>query len=593
MEAEEVGMDTQEKLSGFIFMCNRMTKPECYRFRVFGLPAGRKEVVEKIHPGTYLFLFDTDVKLLYGIYTATSTGKLKMEPLAFGGKFPAQVKFKIHKDCLPLPENQFKHAIQDNYQKNSNKFSPELNIRQVRSLLEMFRPLHLLSTAAPTHSVLNNTYPPSTSPLPPVDDVFHQRSTPSHFEDSYLSRMSPNQVPWQLDYKHSNELKEPTGCAYPVNNLMPNSIAAQSVLSQASRTQLYPPAGTLTQVVTHAARMVSSYTLSQPDPKYTHQHQNILNMQPGFHSSLVNMGSGHTQSFQDSQYAYHNVLHPQPEFHSSMMTIVSSSAQSLQVPQHPQSMQPEFHSSSSLVNRGSGHTQPLQDSQPAYHSVPHPQLEFHSSMMTMASSCAQSLQEPQHPQSMQPEFHSSLVNRGSGHTQSFQDAQPAYHSVIHPQPEYHSSMMTMASSCAQSLQEPQHPPPIFHPPVVNMSSNHAQLLQDSHYTPQNILNPGPDSYSSMANVGSSSYAQSLPDPQHTHHEAQYLQPYFNSSSVNMDHANVTLQSHASSSLHYPYVPQEVASATYSDQGSGVMQRVIASGQQTGMGSEQYQSSMHT
>lgn len=90
MEAVEEGVDIQENLSGFIFMCNRITKPECYRYRVFGLPAGRMEVVEKINHDTYLFLFDTDVKLLYGIYMATSTGKLRIEPLAFGQKFPAQ-----------------------------------------------------------------------------------------------------------------------------------------------------------------------------------------------------------------------------------------------------------------------------------------------------------------------------------------------------------------------------------------------------------------------------------------------------------------------------------------------------------------------
>ncbi|CAJ1974640.1 unnamed protein product [Sphenostylis stenocarpa] len=95
MEAEEDGVEVQEKLSGFIFMCNRITKPECYLYRVFGLPAGRKDDVQKINPGIYLFLFDTDVKLLYGIYMATSTGKLEIEPFAFGHKYPAQVLFLL------------------------------------------------------------------------------------------------------------------------------------------------------------------------------------------------------------------------------------------------------------------------------------------------------------------------------------------------------------------------------------------------------------------------------------------------------------------------------------------------------------------
>lgn len=86
-------MFSMDQLAGYIFMCNGKTKADCYRYRVFGLPPARMDVLEKIKPPMKLFLYDFDLKLLHGIYIAASNGKLAIEPTAFGGKFSAQASF--------------------------------------------------------------------------------------------------------------------------------------------------------------------------------------------------------------------------------------------------------------------------------------------------------------------------------------------------------------------------------------------------------------------------------------------------------------------------------------------------------------------
>ncbi|EPS63310.1 hypothetical protein M569_11478, partial [Genlisea aurea] len=122
---------------GMVFMCSTETKSDCYHYRILGLPESKKSVVEKIYAGMRLFLYDVDLKLMYGIYKAAAPGGYNIVPKAFKSQFPSQVRFKVLKDCLPLAEEKFKDIIKDNYYTRT-KFNCQLNSLQVRKLCSLF-----------------------------------------------------------------------------------------------------------------------------------------------------------------------------------------------------------------------------------------------------------------------------------------------------------------------------------------------------------------------------------------------------------------------------------------------------------------------
>ncbi|GMP49350.1 hypothetical protein CsSME_00016363 [Camellia sinensis var. sinensis] len=122
---------------GMVFMCSSKTKKDCYHYKVLGLPASKRDVVQKVYKGMRLFLFDFDLRLMYGIYKAAGPGGYNIEPKAFQSAFPSQVRFTVLEDCNPLAEEKFKKVIKDNYYAR-NKFDCQLTSEQVKNLCKLF-----------------------------------------------------------------------------------------------------------------------------------------------------------------------------------------------------------------------------------------------------------------------------------------------------------------------------------------------------------------------------------------------------------------------------------------------------------------------
>lgn len=287
------GAPTKERISeqevagnfaGLIFMCNTSTKQDCFRYRVFGLPEAKKHLVEKVTRGMRLFLFDVDLRLLYGIYKASSPGGFKLEAEAFRMSkkaFPWQVRFTLFKDCLPLAENVFKNAIKENYDDNK-KFRIELTSEQVQMLVKLFRPIPRDAGAGgqlpPRMAPLNRFDAPPRIQYEPTNDRQLQGQIASNTRSDFTSRATHEAGIALDDFRLAHELGFRRETPH-LNQLIASSGHLNQLIANSAVPRHTPSAGSILGY--GAGQMLSELQLHTAEP---YQFDGLYSAYPQTHS---------------------------------------------------------------------------------------------------------------------------------------------------------------------------------------------------------------------------------------------------------------------------------------------------------------------
>ena len=79
----------------FIMLANTLTEQECIDRNLFGDKAKRLDCLAEIRPGDIGFLLNIDRDELIGVFRACSDAQLHIDPDAWKGKFPAQVRVEL------------------------------------------------------------------------------------------------------------------------------------------------------------------------------------------------------------------------------------------------------------------------------------------------------------------------------------------------------------------------------------------------------------------------------------------------------------------------------------------------------------------
>lgn len=122
---------------GQIFACTDSSEDECFERLLFGTNRPYAPAAMRVKEGDFLFLLNLDKDILYGVFRAASDAKMYIEPQAWNGKYPFQVRVKPVGATVPI-ENA-KKLLSKLRIKRSSPIDKSVTVR----LLELYRPRNL------------------------------------------------------------------------------------------------------------------------------------------------------------------------------------------------------------------------------------------------------------------------------------------------------------------------------------------------------------------------------------------------------------------------------------------------------------------
>lgn len=120
-----------------IFACTNKSEEECLKRLIFGTSKLYGAALIRVKKGDFCFLLNLNSDILYGVFRAVSDGQMNIEPEAWNGKYPYQVKVEPIGTIISI--KNAKNLLKQLGIKRSSPLKRAVTLK----LLELYRPDNL------------------------------------------------------------------------------------------------------------------------------------------------------------------------------------------------------------------------------------------------------------------------------------------------------------------------------------------------------------------------------------------------------------------------------------------------------------------